>query len=674
MEGAEALAALVAAKLGGPVLELLLFAESRGLDVSSVLAEGTRLARTDRQRRLECQAARLVSRHVLSWYDARKQARLRKLADRARTRRTALAKWSATLQELDRLSTERNAVVAVSSLQAMVARAPTSQSQSALGAGNLSTTFDEAASLRRAAEMVDVEDEDIGGEGSESATGHDPSPVITPTSPGPPAVWTKHALDWMKAADPKWRAMLARRVGRILAGDRTYSTAKILRGTKRRRLLEAKLDSGMRVLWEDARPAVVIWFVVKHDSVSRIVRLIDDSDRRLVAAFDGAQDEGPLVDPLADTLLPCYRVCSEDLDRLATCATWVPPLALSDEERAVVEASGPPTAVLLLGRSGTGKTVCTAMRIVREAQRAKAARQVFVARSRRLCEHVARVLQSSGACSEHDAPAETLDLDAFVDRLAVLVRSDGEIAPWRSRPRGRRASFPVFRDVAGVIDQGARRHGVNALLAWTQIRCFIKGSAEAVVLGRRLRGDEFATNDAFNGRSRLDHAGRREALRVCDRYDAFLLNHDHYWDESDRMRDLASAALRLGWESGVPPFDRVYIDEAQDLTQAQVILALLSVGADPSRLWLCGDTAQCIAYGAHFRFADVRAAIHAVATCITNAPKYAAPKVVKLSKNYRTHSGVLNLAARVIDSLHSSFTNSAVDKLAPEVAFEDPRC
>ena len=47
------------------------------------------------------------------------------------------------------------------------------------------------------------------------------------------------------------------------------ATAKPLKGATRRKVFEAKLDKGMRILWELRRGSVVVvWFVVAHDAIS----------------------------------------------------------------------------------------------------------------------------------------------------------------------------------------------------------------------------------------------------------------------------------------------------------------------------------------------------------------------------------------------------------------------
>lgn len=65
------------------------------------------------------------------------------------------------------------------------------------------------------------------------------------------------------------------------------------------------------------------------------------------------------------------------------------------------------------------------------------------------------------------------------------------------------------------------------------------------------------------------------------------------------------------------------------------------------------DTAQAIQQGSAFRFSDVRSII---ARADPAAP---APKVVRLLKNYRSHSGILEFGAAILDMMHVCFPRSA---------------
>ena len=64
-----------------------------------------------------------------------------------------------------------------------------------------------------------------------------------------------------------------------------------------------------------------------------------------------------LLDALGNVPLKLYDVNFDNIDDIAT-TSWTPQMSLTDEERKVVEAKG---TVLLLGRSGTGKTIVSSI-------------------------------------------------------------------------------------------------------------------------------------------------------------------------------------------------------------------------------------------------------------------------------------------------------------------------
>ena len=71
-----------------------------------------------------------------------------------------------------------------------------------------------------------------------------------------------------------------------------------------------------------------------------------------------------------------------------------------------------------------------------------------------------------------------------------------------------------------------------------------------------------------------------------------------------------------------------------------------AVGGDASRLWLAGDPAQAITSGVSFRFADVRSALHLRNAAVPGKP-------MRLSRNYRSHSGILDVARKCLEALEA---------------------
>ena len=105
------------------------------------------------------------------------------------------------------------------------------------------------------------------------------------------------------------------------------------------------------------------------------------------------------------------------------------------------------------------------------------------------------------------------------------------------------------------------------------------------------------------------------------------------------------------------PFDSCFVDEVQDFTQAELFL-LAKLSRDPNNLMLAGDTAQSIAVGVGFRFVDVRQIFYEHFNCVE-------PDLLQLVHNYRSHGGILRLAACVVELLHFFF-NDSLDTLPPD--------
>lgn len=109
----------------------------------------------------------------------------------------------------------------------------------------------------------------------------------------------------------------------------------------------------------------------------------------------------------------------------------------------------------------------------------------------------------------------------------------------------------------------------------------------------------------------------------------------------------------------------LYHCQVQDFLECEILL-LIAVCSNKNGLFLTGGTAQTIARGLSFRFCDVTSlfwqvrqqelARHGKSTMEVPSQIY------KLLNNYRTHSGILNLANAIIDIIVHFFPNS-VDKL-----------
>ena len=145
--------------------------------------------------------------------------------------------------------------------------------------------------------------------------------------------------------------------------------------------------------------------------------------------------------------------------------------------------------------------------------------------------------------------------------------------------------------------------------------------------------------------------------------------------QCDFVYDLQRRLITHG--AGGIRWHEIYADEVQDLTQAQLHL-LLGLAADPNGLFLAGDTAQTIARGIGFRFTDIRTLFHETELRLQKLHRdrrqqhirVATPQTQQLVHNYRSHTGVLKLAATVCDLIYWRFPGS-IDHLPPDQGLLD---
>ncbi|XP_022085705.1 TPR and ankyrin repeat-containing protein 1-like isoform X3 [Acanthaster planci] len=201
-------------------------------------------------------------------------------------------------------------------------------------------------------------------------------------------------------------------------------------------------------------------------------------------------------------------------------------------------------------------------------------------------------------------------------------------------------------------------------LVWMEITSFIKGSFEA------LQSDSgYLSLEEY-----LDLGKKMAPNFTTDReqiYNIFKLymreiQQKNRFDEGDLVfhvyRRLCDVKT-LDWA-----IHEFYVDETQDFTQAELAL-LIQCSQDPNSLFLTGDTAQCIMRGVAFRFKDLKSLFHYAnksAKALGKPTAATVPKkVYHLTINYRSHSGILNLAAAVLE-LMSHFFPLSFDRLVPD--------
>jgi hypothetical protein len=207
--------------------------------------------------------------------------------------------------------------------------------------------------------------------------------------------------------------------------------------------------------------------------------------------------------------------------------------------------------------------------------------------------------------------------------------------------------------------------GLDPEQVWTQIRSFIKGSCEATLWQRPLTEEEYLNFDVISkNRCRLNLDLRRAAYHIYEKYQR-ILGDKKLWDEVDRARHVYAVANNKFIEEGDVHgllYDRVYIDEIQDITQAEVTLLMLLIGNDFNGIFFAGDTAQTVSQGVDFRFEELRQVVYKISG---DSAKDKLPKPARLARNFRSHNGILSVSNLVLNRLHAAFPEAA-SKLPPD--------
>eukprot|EP01034_Spumella_vulgaris_P047584 gene47584-biopygen39515 len=269
-------------------------------------------------------------------------------------------------------------------------------------------------------------------------------------------------------------------------------------------------------------------------------------------------------------------------------------------------------------------------------------RQLFVCRSKRLCEFV-QSYQQQRCDTDSLANSHFMTLEQFVAHMTDLVTVDHGLGT--VRVRSNEVDFTRFADT--IYSQTKGKCTVAMSVVWLHIRSFIKGSVEAVIQSVPLTLDQYTDLSVFGvDRCRLSGADRKEVYAVYLRYED-VLKTQGLWDGADYTLDLLTRSKLKPLST---QYDKVYVDEVQDNTQAEIVLYFLAAGMNTQSLFLAGDPAQSVVEGVDFRFEDVRSIVFKLSD-----GKYSINRPMKLFVNYRSHSGILNCASAVLGKMFAMF-------------------
>ena len=351
--------------------------------------------------------------------------------------------------------------------------------------------------------------------------------------------------------------------------------------------------------------------------------------------------------------------------------------------------------IVVLGRSGTGKTTCCLYRMVQEflnhhnEHSKHPLRQLFVTKNKFLCEKVeaqfmkliasqsldvyrAPVIQSQDKGDrnnlKHSSCPLFLTLDDFLLKMEYSLCDSATLDDNNSSCESARASQMCLSATGTKITadyfinqmwkhlQVKDAAKLDPELVWMEIKSFIKGSTPS----GELLLEEYVDLSPKIAPNYPDPASRKNVYEIYTRYkrlrETMILKESdkkRVYDECDLVFQLYHKLLN-GNYSDEWLFDGLYVDEVQDFTQCEVLLLIKSCNPT-SRLFLTGDTAQTVMRDVSFRFKDMKTSFFKKIM-----PK--APQIHELTINYRSHSGVLNLAKCVLKILEENYPH-AIDRV-----------
>ena len=250
--------------------------------------------------------------------------------------------------------------------------------------------------------------------------------------------------------------------------------------------------------------------------------------------------------------------------------------------------------------------------------------------------------------------------------------NDGLVQNNNGRDPRTEITYEVFKDAIWPKMRKSLKEKVDyhPTLVWTEIRSFIKGSAEAL-LGENgiLNLDEYKSL----GKKKAPNftADREIVYRLFEVYQR-VRSSNRMFDEADLVYSLhqrLQGAYAPDWS-----VHEFYVDETQDFTQAELSL-LIRCCRFPNRLFFTGDTAQSIMKGIAFRFHDLKSLFYQATSRVEEQQALVTvPKTLyQLTHNYRSHAGILRLASSIVDLLVRFFPES-FDKLEKDQGlFEGPK-
>ncbi|KAK6537109.1 hypothetical protein TWF694_011308 [Orbilia ellipsospora] len=258
----------------------------------------------------------------------------------------------------------------------------------------------------------------------------------------------------------------------------------------------------------------------------------------------------------------------------------------------------------------------------------------------------------------------------FAQRNIFLAHQD----PSDLDNQNRRVDYGKFNRSYWPSFNTLTKKDLSADCVFSEIMGVIKATSTSH-LSRPLSEDEY---QALSHRVAPNFRAGPERHTIYNIYKAYEKRKSSLceWDDLDRTAKIRSLLAQDGKLSLLlrGQITEVFVDEVQDQRLPEIEL-LLDLVKDVNCFAFAGDTAQCISRDSCFRFQDLKNLFYQKYEKlgnVTGEKDLAKLNLFTLSKNYRTHNGILKLAAKVVDIIYAAFPY-VIDKLAPELGdFDGP--
>ena len=383
------------------------------------------------------------------------------------------------------------------------------------------------------------------------------------------------------------------------------------------------------------------------------------------------------------------------------------PIKMWPEEHRIINMQSKEPLVVL-GRSGTGKTTCCLYRMVQEFvnyykvqqsfpdKELPQLRQLFVTKNNRLCimfeqqffklvghyNYGSLCLPDDDQSNRNDS-LDTLQCPIFItcekflslldssldgNTLQEQIQIDNNIGNENTNTSQITANYFINVIWKELVKKHPNRKQFDPLLVWMEIKSFITGSCDAFYNDSGRLSEEDYTKISSRIAPNFEDS-RHEIYQIYEEYKQYC----------DRCRRLRSACIydecelvlhiyqKLKRQNNPWLFSSLYVDEVQDFTQSEVLL-LIHCLKNPNNIFLTGDTAQTVMQDVSFRFKDLKTSFFKS----KSSPDHA-PPILELKANYRSHSGILCLARCVLDVLEQQFPDSVDRVPCDQAMFPGPK-